>query len=209
LTDLEPAAISYAETDGRRIYVFVVAKNGHLIVNYWDGSNWQWADQGAPVGATIVGPPSAIVWKEDAQLKIKVFAAGDNGHLYEHFWDEAGWHWIDHGWAWPASDMTNPAINCKVDAVCYLEGGKLKTYAFLRNESALKVCFDDGYQWNWATQEGIPAGTLQTLAGAVTYCENSIRRIMVFARIWNGSNAHLLANHWDGANWAWADLGTI
>ena len=40
---------SIAYNDGvQRIYVFGVGANGDLCVNYWNGSSWQWADQGHP-----------------------------------------------------------------------------------------------------------------------------------------------------------------
>ncbi len=42
-----PAAITYSEAGIQRIYAFVRGYNGHLYVNYWDGSDWWWADQGA------------------------------------------------------------------------------------------------------------------------------------------------------------------
>ena len=42
-----PADITYVDGAGnQRIYVFAVGSNGHLEVNYWDGFNWNWADQG-------------------------------------------------------------------------------------------------------------------------------------------------------------------
>jgi len=30
----------------QRIYVFATISNGHLVVNYWNGYSWHWADQG-------------------------------------------------------------------------------------------------------------------------------------------------------------------
>ena len=42
------SVIRYVEGGKWRIYVFVTATNGHLYVNYWDGSHWHWADQGTP-----------------------------------------------------------------------------------------------------------------------------------------------------------------
>src|SRR5262249_8370178 len=43
----DPAAITYVDAAGnRRIYVFASGDNGHLVVNYWDGLSWNWADQG-------------------------------------------------------------------------------------------------------------------------------------------------------------------
>jgi hypothetical protein len=41
-----PGVITYLEAGRQRIYAFVRGLDGHLHVNYWDGSAWQWADQG-------------------------------------------------------------------------------------------------------------------------------------------------------------------
>src|SRR5262249_16736898 len=41
-----PGAITYDESGVRKIYAFLCEENGNLFVNYWDGSSWQWADQG-------------------------------------------------------------------------------------------------------------------------------------------------------------------
>ena len=41
-----PSAITYPSGGKQLIYVFAVANNNHLVVNYLDGSKWQWADQG-------------------------------------------------------------------------------------------------------------------------------------------------------------------
>ena len=44
-----PGVITYVQGGAQRIYAFDRGANGHLYVNYWDGSVWHWADQGTPV----------------------------------------------------------------------------------------------------------------------------------------------------------------
>ena len=51
----DPSVITYADNLGyRRIYAFAEGSNEHLVVNYWNGAAWFWADQGLPSGATAV-----------------------------------------------------------------------------------------------------------------------------------------------------------
>src|SRR5437868_13087862 len=58
------SAIAY--NDGvQRIYAFAAATDGSLYVNYWNGSIWQWADQGKP-GTAAVHSPSAITYFDSA-----------------------------------------------------------------------------------------------------------------------------------------------
>ena len=40
--------ITYNEANNQRIHAFVRGANGRLHVNFWDGSQWHWADQGMP-----------------------------------------------------------------------------------------------------------------------------------------------------------------
>ena len=44
-----PVVITYLQGGTQRIYAFDRGANGHLYVNYWDGSAWHWANQGTPV----------------------------------------------------------------------------------------------------------------------------------------------------------------
>jgi hypothetical protein len=43
-----PTTLSYINTRGgtQRIHVFAIGSDGHLVMNYWNGSTWQWSDQG-------------------------------------------------------------------------------------------------------------------------------------------------------------------
>jgi hypothetical protein len=41
-------AVTYLDGGTQRIYVFCYGLNGHVIVNYWNGTLWKWADLGQP-----------------------------------------------------------------------------------------------------------------------------------------------------------------
>ena len=52
-------------------------KNGHLYMNYWKGSEWNWVDQGQPPGTTMDGAPGAITYQEGTNpQRIYVFVRG-------------------------------------------------------------------------------------------------------------------------------------
>jgi len=44
-----PGVVTYSQGGTQRIYAFDRGANGHLYVDYWDGTKWTWADQGTLV----------------------------------------------------------------------------------------------------------------------------------------------------------------
>lgn len=99
-----PSAITYKDgTDPRRIQTFVNGSNDHLYVNSWDGSDWQWVDQGKPPD-TVYGIPEVITYKDGTRRGEKAkprrtyaFVRSFNGHLYVSYWKGAQRQWADHG----------------------------------------------------------------------------------------------------------------
>jgi hypothetical protein len=70
------------------IYAIVTGADGHWDLNYWDGSAWQWADQGVPPGTTASGVPGVITYLAGG---IFAFITGANGHLSVNYWDGSAW----------------------------------------------------------------------------------------------------------------------
>ncbi|HYX72039.1 MAG TPA: hypothetical protein VE732_04655, partial [Nitrososphaera sp.] len=67
------SAITYLDETGKqRIYAFAQGKYGTLHVNYWDGKQWQWADQGQPAGQ-LRYEVAAISYQEGALQRIYAF----------------------------------------------------------------------------------------------------------------------------------------
>jgi immune inhibitor A len=89
--------ITYLEGGKQRIYAFVRGANGHLNVNYWNGSAWHWADQGVPAGTTVSDAPCVITYLEGGKQRIYAFVRGANSHLDVNYWDGSAWHWADQG----------------------------------------------------------------------------------------------------------------
>jgi hypothetical protein len=71
-------------SSAQRPYAFVQASDGHLWVNWWDGSNWYWADQGTPGGDTVQGEPSAITVMDtpSSAQRPYAFVQASDGHLW-------------------------------------------------------------------------------------------------------------------------------
>ncbi len=73
------AAVSYQG----RPYVFIRATDGHLWVNWWDGSAWHWNDQGTPPGKTVDHHAMAAISYDSRPY---VFTHASDGHLWVNWW---------------------------------------------------------------------------------------------------------------------------
>jgi hypothetical protein len=92
VTYLDPA------TSTRRIYTFVRNTTiGHLYVNYWNGYQWKWADQGAPPGSGVQNVAGAITFQKAGTQRIYAFLTDGNGHLRVNYWNGSHWNWTDQG----------------------------------------------------------------------------------------------------------------
>jgi hypothetical protein len=201
-------AITYVDATGnQRIYVFASGNNGHLEVNYWDGFNWNWADQGVAPGGIAIANPAGITYQDNAgnQL-IYVFAVGSNGHLEVNYWDGFNWNWADQGLP-PGTSASELSVITYLDA-----SAKQLIYAFVGgNNGHLSVNYWDGFRWHWADHGLAPGGVSAFDPGAITYKDAALNhRIYVFVAADNG---HLGVNYCsqaclDGFNWKWADQGT-
>ena len=60
------------------VYVYVRRPDGHLWVNWWNGSSWQWADQ----GRSITGTPDAVSYKGN----MYVYVRRADGDLWVNWW---------------------------------------------------------------------------------------------------------------------------
>ena len=102
-------ALTVMDTPGsaQRPYAFVVGSGGRLLVNWWDGSRWNWADQGFPGGAggkTVaarVGVLTVTDSGSSAQRPYAFVEAHDqnaplgNNSVAVNWWDGSQWNWAD------------------------------------------------------------------------------------------------------------------
>ena len=195
-----PSTVTYLSGTQQRIYAFAQADNGHLVVNYWDGFAWHWADQGLPNASTGVYTPNAITYLSGTQ-RIYVFAQASSGHLVVNYWDGSAWHWADQGLSAGTSTVYSPS------AITYLNGTQQRIYVFAQGSNAhLVVNYWDGFAWHWADQ-GLPSGSAAVYyPSAMTYLNGSTQLIYVFGE---ANTNHLVVNYWTGSAWFWADQGSL
>src|SRR5262245_44931052 len=70
-------AITYLDGATQRIYAFEQSLQNHLVLNYWNGINWSWRDQGTPGATSLGGDPGVITYRDSAgQQRIYAFNRG-------------------------------------------------------------------------------------------------------------------------------------
>lgn len=206
LTPDTPGVISYLNTASGKtlIYAFVWGANSNLYVNYWDGSKWQWANQGKP-GATIelVSAPRAITyWEQQPNVdRIYAFAGTSSGYIYANYWDGTKWQWVKlpggggkPGVAW----YTDPATAKRRIYVFSL------TWVDLWMPTKLTLDEWDGSKWQGTTQE-VPSFQAHVQHPAViSYAEAGTLRVYAFIV---GIKSDLWVYYRDGSKWQWAQQG--
>ena len=86
----------------QRPYVFVIGSDGNLWLNWWNGSQWGWANQGnppVPPGQTVIGGVGAITVMDSpsAAKRPYAFVIGSDGHLWLNWWNGSQWGWANQG----------------------------------------------------------------------------------------------------------------
>jgi hypothetical protein len=200
-----PSAVSFEDAGKQHIYVFVIGNTGHLYVNYWDGYQWKWADQGTPPGASISDISGVVTFRKDDRQRIYAFVIAAS-RLYVNYWNGYQWKWVDLG-SPPGTTVRNP-----VGSVVFPEAGVEKLYTFVKADNDhLGVSYWNGTQWNWADL-GAPtdAELLQPFgSGVVTYREQDRQRIYAFMTATTSFSLHgvLALKYWDGSHWIWTNQG--
>lgn len=162
-----PAAVTYKEgAQPQRIYAFVMGDNRRLYVNYWDGSQWRWRDQGVPPGPIVSFGfgIQAITYKDLNQpQRIYAFVSGvttssfPGSHLYVNYWDGSQWRWADQG-APPGGTVGSISGAVTFQDTYYDSGAEPRQiYVYVGRRAAeyeegidrYFVNHWNGYQWLW------------------------------------------------------------
>jgi hypothetical protein len=212
-TPWSSSAIAFYQTPTwrikRRIYAFGSGQNGHLYVDYWNGSAWTWIDLGTPPGTLVAqhegaiskAAPAAITFLKGLKQRVYAFVVGENHHLYVKYWNGAKWAWAAQGT--PPGTTVHPSPVPAV--ITYVQAGEQRIYAFVVGaDHHLHVNYWNG-TWHWADLGTPSVTTMLSNIAAITFSKARKRLIYVFA--WC-SDGHLRMNRWNGANWTWSDLGT-
>jgi hypothetical protein len=205
-----PAAITY---EGR-LHVFVTGLNGHLYDHWWDGGNWHFDDHGnagtIPTGGTagraaagggvgtlsgsasLNGSPDTVI---DAAGRLHVFVTDSNGHLVDHWWDDAsGWHWKDRG------NGGSPLYGTP-SAIVY-SGGYLHVLATGANGHLYDDVSADGLNFTWGDRSGDRGGNFSVGSdpSAVLYSGGYLHIFVT------GTDGRLYDDVWSGS-WNWNPFG--
>lgn len=65
----------------------------HLWVDQWNGSSWQWYDQGRPPGVSYQRGAGAI----SSGISLYVFLVATDWHLWVDYWNGSSWQWSNLG----------------------------------------------------------------------------------------------------------------
>lgn len=200
------SAITYVDSQGlRRIYVFAVGINGHLVVNYWigfHGATWQWSDRGLPPGVSDLFHLSAITFADASGTQwVYVFGDTDTGKLVVQYWGSGLAYWANQGAQTPGVSVQFPS------AITYVGGGGVrKIYILCTSANGdLVVNWWNGFAWSWANRGRPPGESWLWQTSAITYTDLAGQQIYVFTL---GRDTGLNVNYWDGNNWHWSHAGT-
>jgi hypothetical protein len=211
-----PGAITYLDEAGKRwIHVFVQGSDGHLYMNYWNGTQWSWADQDLPRDQfnnplpLLFSPQGAVTFRDDpGKQQIYVFAPETDTPigLYVNHWDGKQWTWVVQP-SPPQWIKTTPAPSGGAAAIAYIDdAGKRRILALIpATDVHLHANYWDGAEWKWADL-GKPADALSLGRPAVVaYRDNAGKqRIAAFML----ADRVAVYTTWDGAKWRWVDPGT-
>jgi hypothetical protein len=194
-----PSAISYVDSSGaRRIYVFAKTggSRGRLVVNYWDGASWNWADLGPNFGFGVHGSPQAITYVEDGLRRIQVYC---RVRMITGKTNVAVLNWTGTEWIWGNTGVEGITY---MMPVTFVDAGVRKTYLFMNKSFSILLRYWDGVSWK-IEDLGKPADTYLLDITALTYVEGGQRKIRVFGS-WGG---RAYSKVWNGSSWTWFDHG--
>jgi hypothetical protein len=145
-----PAAINYGAAEN----VFVTGNNGRLYDDFWNGARWTWLTMGEPAGGVPLATAPAVVNYQVAERPTyeNVFVTGNNGRLYDDFWNGARWTWLTMGE--PAGGLqlaTGPGVINYQGA-----GGPYENVFVTVNNGQFYDDFWNGYKWTWVDLHAPP-----------------------------------------------------
>ena len=198
------------EANDLRINLFVRGADGKLWERYWNGSGWSWVDTGKNVADDPVVIARGNLGSPDAaNLRVNLFVRGQDGKLWERYWNGSAWSWVDTG----KGAAGRPAILVRGNAAS-TSGTAIRINLFVQGtDGKLWERYWNGSAWNWSDTgkkvDGTPLvfarGNLQDVGAADI-------RINLFARVLeydstNHPHVHLQERYWNGSGWSWSDTG--
>jgi hypothetical protein len=200
LTGIDVVGTAVYQPTLDRITVFETASIAggptHLYDKYWNGQQWAWEDQGLPFGVEVYGSdrPSAVY--QPTLNRLTVFVIGEDGHLYDKYWNGQQWVWEDQGLPPGATFLGNPTA--------IYEPASDRLLVFVTDKGRrLYDKYWNGQRWVWEDQ-GTPPGTdfINTICGAGY--QPTLDRTFVFVI---GGDGGLNDKYSNGNEWVWENQG--
>jgi hypothetical protein len=173
-------------------------KPTHLVVNYWGGFNWNWADLNAGENdcTSSFSATTAVTYLDSNSLRrIDVFCV--HGGLYRHSLIGGNWS--------TASLGGTPSFYGPMSSVAYDASDKDHVRVYMRSENRKAVLENHNGTWNsLGAPLQRPSPDVHGIS-AITYLDNtSIRKTLVFAQFGN----RLFLKSSNGLAWgSWTDQG--
>jgi len=206
VADVGVAPVKDQPNTPERPYIFVLGDDGHLWLDWWDGSRaYNWEDRGVPKDLKVtlgLGALAAAETPTGPKLP-HAFVRASDGHLWLNRWDGKTWQWQDLG-APPEVE-----IRGKVGVITVQDslGAPERPYVFVRgSDGNLWLNWWNGQSWQWSNQ-GQPAhGKFTVAVGAISVKEHPDAAQYPYAFVAD-SDGHLWTNRWNGTVWSWDHLG--
>jgi hypothetical protein len=128
--------------------------------------------------------------------RIVVFVTGNDGHLYDKYWDGSAWVWQDQGIP-PGTEFVS--FPQSLGAVYQPTLDRIVVFV-TAGDGHMWDKYWDGSAWVWEDQ-GIPPDGVTVDRMRPVYQE-SLDRIVVFTH-----GVNLWDKYWDGSAWVWEDQG--
>jgi hypothetical protein len=145
---------------------------------------------------TSIATPSAVY--DPTSNPITVFVVGNNGSLYDKYWNGSAWVW---------EPQKHPKGVKVFGSSAVYQPASFPLYDFVGGVNGkLYDLYWDGSAWAWEGQ-GLPPGSTVQYVGGALYDPASTNPLYVFVV---GENGHLFVKYLDGATsaWVWRDQGT-
>jgi hypothetical protein len=202
-----PATVYQSTID--RIVTFVVGDNNHLYDLYYDGGvgQWIWEDLGIPPDTNgIYGSPGVVY--QAAIDRIAAFVIGNNGRLYDAYYDQGrqAWFWEDHGPPPNTGGRPDPRAvpEATISPSAVYEPTIDRIIAFISAaDGGVYDLFYSEPRWIWETQ-GSAFFPLRT--GPAAIYEGPIDRVVAFVGCERGHLADVFYSKRD-QKWKWEDHG--
>ena len=201
--------LTWSPWAAQNAYIFVSGSDGNLRLNWSDGTNWHWANQGAPqAGVTVAAGVGVITVMDSLASEQRPYACviGSDGQLWLDWWNYTRWSWSSQGT--PQSGVTVTA-GVGVLSVMDTPTAAQRPYFFvLGSDGALWLNWWDDTAWHWTNQGRPGAGvTIASTVGVVTVMDDPASAQRPYA-FFVGSDGQLWVDWWDYDHFVWSSLGT-